>query len=135
MRILLVDPDPASRSVIASWLEEFFGHVSIEQASSATEALQAIHTQRPDLVMAAHPLTTPGGIELSALIKARPNPPVIVLLTQGCAAGLDLQCRAAGVDLLLEKRHLQSRLVAFLQRRFPKVWAEGVTARSLASCR
>ena len=135
MRILLVDPDPASRSVIASWLDEFFGHVSIEQASSAAEALHAIDTQSPDLVMAAHPLAAPGGVELSALIKARPNPPVIVLLTRGCAAGLDLQCRAAGVDLLLEKRHLQSRLLAFLQRRFPKVWAEGVTARSLASCR
>ena len=131
MRILLVDPDATSRRVIASWLDEFFGHVSIDQASSATEALQAIHTDCPDLVMAAYPLATPGGVELSALIKARPNPPVIVLLTLRCATGLDLQIR----DLLLEKRHLQSRLLAFLQRRFPKVWAEGVTARSLASCR
>jgi len=32
MRILLVDPDPATRSVIASWLDEFFGHVGIESA-------------------------------------------------------------------------------------------------------
>jgi CheY-like chemotaxis protein len=135
MRILLVDPDAASRNVIASWLDEFFSHILMEQTPSATEALQAINKRSPDLVMAAHPLAAPGGVELSALIKARPNPPVIVLLTQGCAAGLDLQCRAAGVDLLLEKRHLQSRLLGFLQRRFPKVWAEGVTARSLASCR
>lgn len=133
MRILLVDPDATSRRVIASWLDEFFGHVSIDQASSAAQALQAIDTLSPDLVMAAYPLATPGGMELSALIKARPNPPVIVLLTHGSAAGLDLQCRAAGVDLLLEKRHLQSRLLAFLQRRFPKVWADGVAARRLAA--
>jgi CheY-like chemotaxis protein len=133
MQILLIDPDPASRSAIASWLDEFFGHVGIEQASSGAEALQSINTRRPDLVLAAHPLPTLGGIELTAIIKARPNPPAIVVITTGPAIGLDLQCRAAGVDLLLEKRHLQSRLLAFLQRRFPKVWADGVVARSAAS--
>jgi len=133
MRILLVDPDAASRSVIATWLDEFFGHVGIEQASSGAEALKVIDRKCPDLVLAAHPLATLGGIELTAMIKARPNPPVIVVVTSGPAAGLDLQCRAAGVDLLLEKRHLQSRLLGFLQRRFPKVWADGVVARSLAS--
>ena len=135
MRILVVDPDPASRSIIAGWLDEFFGHVSIESASSGAEALQAIGRSCPDLVLAAHPLAMLGGIELTAIIKARPNPPSIVVITSGCAAGLDLQCGAAGVDLLLEKRYLQSRLLGFLQRRFPKVWAEGVVARSRASLR
>jgi CheY-like chemotaxis protein len=133
MRILLVDPDPASRSVIASWLDEFFGHVGIEPVSSGAEALHAIEKRCPDLVLAAHPPPALDGLELTAVIKARPNPPLIVVITLGSAAGLDLQCRAAGVDLLLEKRHLQSRLLAFLQRRFPKVWAEGVVTRSLAS--
>ena len=52
---------------------------------------------------------------------------MIVLLTAGPATGLDLQCRTAGVDLLLEKRHLHSRLLGFLQRRFPK---SGPTAPS-----
>jgi CheY-like chemotaxis protein len=133
MRILLLDPDPASRSVIANWVDEFFGHVGIEPVSSGAEALQAIDRRRPDLVLAAHPLPALNGIELTARIKARPNPPLIVVITAGCATDLDLQCRAAGVDLLLEKRHLQSRLLAFLQRRFPKVWADGVVARSRAS--
>lgn len=133
MRILLVDPDPVSRSVISGWLDEFFGHVEIEAASSGANALRAVQARLPDLVLAAHPLVALDGIELTAIIKARPNPPAIVVITAGPAAGLDLQCKAAGVDLLLEKRHLQSRLLAFLQRRFPKVWADGVVARSLAS--
>jgi len=133
MRILLVDPDPSSRSVIAGWLDEFFGHVGIEAAATGAQALQAIERRCPDLVLAAHPLPALDGIELTALIKARPNPPLIVVITAGSAWGLDLQCRAAGVDLLLEKRHLQARLLAFLQRKFPKVWAEGVVARSQAS--
>jgi len=133
VRILLVDPDSVSRSAISGWLDEFFGHVEIETASSGAGALRAVETRLPDLVLAVHPLVALDGIELTAIIKARPNPPLIVVITTGPAAGLDLQGRAAGVDLLLEKRHLQSRLLAFLQGRFPKVWADGVMARSLAS--
>jgi len=114
-------------------VNEFFGHVGIESVSSGAEALQAIDKRCPDLVLAAHPLPALDGIELTAIIKVRPNPPLIVVITAGSAAGLDLQSKAAGVDLLLEKRHLQTRLLAFLQRRFPKVWAEGVVTRSLAS--
>jgi CheY-like chemotaxis protein len=133
MRVLLIEPDPASRSIIANWVDEFFGHVGIESVASAAEALRAIEDRCPDLVLAAYPLPALDGIALTAVIKRRPNPPVIVVITDGSAACLDLQGRGAGVDLLLQKRHLQSRLLAFLQRRFPKVWAEGVVARSRAS--
>jgi CheY-like chemotaxis protein len=118
----------------AAWLAEFFGGIAIHPVSSAAEALQAIGTHPADLMVAAHPVPALGGLELTAMIKSRPNPPVIVLVTAGPAIGLDLQCRAAGVDLLLEKRHLQSRLLGFLQRRFPKVWADGVVGRSQAAC-
>jgi CheY-like chemotaxis protein len=134
MRILLLDPDYSSRMVMAGWLAEFFGGEAIQPVSSAAEALQAIGTRAPDLMVATHPMPALGGIELTAIIKSRPKPPVIVLITAGPATGLDLQCRAAGVDLLLEKRHLQSRLLGFLQRRFPKVWADGVVGRSQAAC-
>jgi CheY-like chemotaxis protein len=134
MRILVLDPDYSSRMATAAWLAEFFGGIAIHPVSSAAEALQAIGTHPADLMVAAHPVPALGGIELTAMIKSRPNPPVIVLVTAGPATGLDLQCRAAGVDLLLEKRHLQSRLLGFLQRRFPKVWADGVGARSQAAC-
>lgn len=135
MQILLVDPDCASRSLIANRLHEFFAHAGIEQVSSGAEVMQAIDRRRHDLVIVAHPLPVLGGTVLTAIIKARPHPPAIVVITSGSAMDLDLQCRAAGVDLLLEKRHLQSRLLAFLRSRFPKVWAEGATARSIASCR
>jgi CheY-like chemotaxis protein len=135
MRVLQVDPDPAWCAATAAWLEQFFGDVDVETVASAAEALQLIATRCPDLVLAAHPLPAAGGSSLAAAIKARPNPPTVVVLAASCAAGLELQCSGAGVDLLLEKRHLQSRLLAFLQRRFPKVWADGVVARSRASLR
>jgi CheY-like chemotaxis protein len=135
MRILLLDPDYSSRMATAAWLTEFFGAIAIQPVSSPAEALQAIGAHSPDLMVAAHPMPALGGIALTAMIKSGPHPPVIVLLTEGPATGLDLQCRAAGVDLLLEKRHLHSRLLGFLQRRFPKVWADGAVARSQRSLR
>jgi CheY-like chemotaxis protein len=135
MRVLQVDPDPAWCTATAAWLEQFFGDVDVETVASAAEALQVLDKRRPDLVLAAHPLPAPGGVGFAALVKARPHPPTVVVLAASSAAGLELQCSGAGVDLLLEKRHLQSRLLAFLQRRFPKVWADGVVARSRASLR
>ena len=132
MRVLQVDPDPAWCAATAAWLEQFFGSAEIERVATADEALRYIRNHCPDLVLATYPLATAGGSSLAAAIKARPNPPVVVVLATAIA-GLELQCRGAGVDLLLDKRHLQSRLLAFLQRRFPKVWAEGVAARSRAS--
>jgi CheY-like chemotaxis protein len=132
MRILLVDPHSESRSAIARWLDEFFGHVQIESAASGADALQAMEKRRPDFVLAAHPMPALGGIELAVMIKARPNPPAVVVMTSGCATAFDLQCKAAGVDLWLEKRHLQARLLDFLQKRFPKSWAKGVAARELS---
>ena len=80
-----------------------------------------------------HPLPGVRGTEITAIIKARANPLAIVVIASGPAINLDLQCRAAGVDLILEKRHLRSRLLAFLQRRFPKFWAYGVAARRAAA--
>lgn len=132
MRILLVDPHSESRSAIANWLDEFFGHVQIESASSGADALRAIEKSVPDLVLAAHPMPGLGGVELAAIIKARPNPPAVVVMASGCGTALDPQCRAARVDLLLEKRHLQARLLDFLQKRFPRTWAKAVTARELS---
>jgi len=133
MRILLVDPDAASRAVIAQWLDEFFAHVEIASAASGAAALLRIEKRRPDLVLATHPMPAPGGAPLAALLKARPNPPLVVIVFDGSAAELDLQCRIAGADLWLEKRHLQAQLLDFLQRRFPSAWSQGVTARRLHS--
>jgi CheY-like chemotaxis protein len=132
MRILVVDPHADSRTAIAAWLDEFFGHVLIESAASGAAALNAVEKSAPDLVLAAHPMPALGGVELASIIKARPNPPAVVVMVSSCAAGFDLQCRAAGVDLWLEKRHLQARLLDFLQKRFPGTWAKAVAARALS---
>jgi CheY-like chemotaxis protein len=133
MRILLVDDRCDSSAIIAHWLGEFFGPAWVESAASRDEALDAIRRACPELVLATHRLPALDGIELAAVIKVRPNPPAVVVIGTGDQAGLETQCAAAGADFCVEKRHLQARLLAFLQQRFSQAWAEGVMARRLSA--
>jgi hypothetical protein len=73
-------------------------------------------------------------IDFIGVIKARPNPPVAVVINAGSDAELERECAAAGADFCVEKRHPQARLLAFLQQRFSKAWAEGVAARRMSAC-
>jgi CheY-like chemotaxis protein len=70
----------------------------MESAASGAEALKAVEKRIPDLVLPAHPMPVLDGIELGAIVKAQPNPPAFVAVTSSCAAGFDVQCKAAGVD-------------------------------------
>lgn len=134
MRVLLVDDRLDSSTIIADWLGEFFGAVSVEPAASGDEALAAIRRRCPDLVLATHRLPAIDGFGLACVIKARPNPPAVVVIGTSGEAELETQCAAAGADFCLEKRHLQARLLAFLQQRFSQAWAEGVMARRMSAC-
>jgi CheY-like chemotaxis protein len=118
MRILVVDDKFQSRWDIAGWLSAFLQGVAVESAASFDEALEAIQHRRPDLVLAAHPLAGTDGIALARQMKAQPNPPAFVVMTEQSDPQFEEACAAAGADFCLEKRHLQARLVAFLLQRF-----------------
>lgn len=118
MRILVVDDRFESRWGTADWLVAFLESVAVESSASADEALQAIERHKPDVVLVKHPLPDMAGLELARRIKAQPAPPALVLLTDHNDPQFAAACEAAGVDFWLEKRHLQARLIAFLQQRF-----------------
>ncbi len=118
MRILVVDHKFESRWVIAGWLSAFLTGVVVESAASADEALAAIERRRPDLVLATQPMPEMDGIALAQEIKARSDAPTVVVMTDQSDAGFEAACAAAGADYCLEKRHLQARLLDFLQERF-----------------
>jgi len=99
VRILVVDDRFQSRWSIADGLSVFLAPVAVDSAASAREALPAIAKRKPDLVLAAHPM-------------------LVVVMTEQSDARFESACDAAGADFWLEKRHLQARLLAFLQQRF-----------------
>ena len=118
MRILVVDHEFRSRWAVADWLAVFLDAVAVESAASAMEATAAIALRRPDLVLAANPMPEMGGVELARQLKSQGNPPLVVVMTEQSDAKFESACNSAGADFWLEKRHLQARLVAFLQQRF-----------------
>lgn len=119
MRILVVDDKFQSRWVIVGWLSAFLDPATvIDSAASGEEALAAIETRRPDLVLAAFPMMTMDGIELARRVTALANPPVVVVMADISSADFDAACLAAGAAFSLEKRHLQARLLGFLHERF-----------------
>ena len=118
MRVLVVDDRFQSRWSIADWLSALLHPVAVESAASAAEALAAIAKRKPDLVLAAHPMLDVDGTELARQIKSQGDAPVVIVMTDRSDAQFESACDAAGADFWLEKRHLQARLLAFLQSRF-----------------
>src|SRR6267142_395694 len=110
MRVLVVDDKFQSRWVIAGWLSAFLKGIAVESAATAE--------RRPDVVLAAHPMPEFGGLELARHVKAQPNPPTVVVMTDQSDPEFVAACAAVGADYWLEKRHLQARLLDFLKERF-----------------
>jgi CheY-like chemotaxis protein len=121
--ILVVDEKFNSRSGIVDWLGTWLRDVTVESAISASEALEAIERQRPDLVLTTHHMVERNGIELARQLKLQANAPIVVVMTEDSDAGFEAACAAAGVDYCLEKRQLQARLLVFLQPHFRVVIA------------
>jgi CheY-like chemotaxis protein len=118
MRILVVDNRFQSRWAIADWLSVFLDAVAIDSAASGAEAMATIGRRKPDVVLAASPMPQMDGIELTQLVKSQTDAPVVIVMTEKSDARFEAACESAGADFWLEKRHLQARLVSFLQRRF-----------------
>lgn len=97
MRILVVDHEFRSRWAIAEWLAVSLDAVAVESAN---------------------PMPEMSGVELARQLKSQANPPLVVVMTEQSDAKFESACDSAGADFWLEKRHLQARLVAFLQQRF-----------------
>jgi CheY-like chemotaxis protein len=114
----VVDDQFRSRWAVADLLTAFLDSVAVESAASAAEALAVFERRRPDLVLAAHPMTGMDGCELARRLKAQANPPLVIVMTDQSDAQFESACEAAGADFWLEKRHLQARLLGFLQQRF-----------------
>lgn len=117
MRILVVDDRFQSRWDITDWLTVLLDSVAVESAASAFLALAAVAKRKPDLILAAHPMLDMGGIELARRLKSQGDPPLVIVMTEKSDAQFESACEAAGADFWLEKRHLQARLLTFLQER------------------
>jgi CheY-like chemotaxis protein len=118
MRILVVDDHVAFLDVVSTWLGLLRGVTRVDAAASAPEALSLMERATPDLVVTDLNMPAMDGLELTRRVKARPNPPAVVIMTSLKDAGFESRAAAAHADCALDKYDLQDRLPAFLRQRF-----------------
>jgi two-component system response regulator AlgR len=81
MDVLIVDDEPLARQRLARMVEKIDGFTVVAQADGADEALAAITTHDPDIVLLDIQMPGRDGLELARDIAALEDPPAIIFCT------------------------------------------------------
>jgi CheY-like chemotaxis protein len=93
---------------------------TIIRALSGSEAFQVIGSDRPDLVRMDIAMPDINGLDATRVIKARPDPPKVMIVTLYDTPTYREAARAAGADGFLAKSDLGERLQAAIEQLFPQ---------------
>jgi DNA-binding NarL/FixJ family response regulator len=102
-RILIVDDDPLVRSGLGLILGGAPSLDVVAQAANGHEALAVCAEHRPDVVLMDIRMPVMDGIEATAALTARPDPPRVIVLTTFDADDYVLRALAAGASGFLLK--------------------------------
>ena len=115
MRILLVDDDPALRTLLRTTFE--VADVDVTEADGADAARRRIRAARPDVIVLDVNMPGTTGLELCAELKADPatrNIPVILLT--GSSGGTSAAAKRVGADAFVRKPFSPLELLAVAER-------------------
>jgi ribonuclease P protein subunit RPR2 len=115
LRILLVDDDPALRTLLRTTFE--VADVDVTEAESADAARRRIRSARPDVIVLDVNMPRTTGLELCEELKADPatNDIPIILLT-GSTGGTSAAAKRAGADAFVRKPFSPLELLAVAER-------------------
>ena len=102
-RIVIVDPQPASRAGLAMLLRTEPGLVPVGAAIGATDGAELVERQRPDVVLLEHHLLDGDGLALCRRLRAGKVPPQVILYTAEPEPQMSLLARVAGAAGLVDK--------------------------------
>lgn len=104
MSVMLIDGSVSFRSRLRSYLQTCLPLVEIvAETGDGKEAVMLVETVRPDVVILDIQLGAHGGIQLLSQIRARPRPPVMIVLTHLVAREYHLACLEEGADFFFDK--------------------------------
>src|SRR5437588_746567 len=115
LRILLVDDDPALRTLLRTTFE--LADVDVVEAHSADAARKRIRAARPDVIVLDVNMPRTTGLELCAELKADPRTSDIpVILLTGSSGGTSAAAKRAGADAFVRKPFSPPELLAVAER-------------------
>lgn len=101
--VMIVDDHPAVRQGLSSMLDTEPGLETIAAAGSAEEALVAFENLRPAVAVVDYHLPDEDGLALCLRLKARADPPEVLVYSAFADETLTLLAAIAGADGLMSK--------------------------------
>jgi response regulator RpfG family c-di-GMP phosphodiesterase len=115
LRILLVDDDPALRTLLKTTFE--IADVAVVEAEDATAARRKIRSARPDVIVLDINMPGTTGLELCAELKAAPaTRDIPIVLLTGSEGGTNTAAKKAGADAFVLKPFSPLELLAVTER-------------------
>ena len=115
MRILLVDDDPALRTLLRTTFE--VADVDVVEAEDAESARRRIRARRPDVIVLDVKMPGTSGLELCAELKgADATREIPIILLTGSDGGTSALARKAGADAFVRKPFSPLELLAVAER-------------------
>jgi response regulator RpfG family c-di-GMP phosphodiesterase len=115
LRILLVDDDPALRTLLKATFE--VADVVVLEAEDAAAVRRKIRSARPDVIVLDINMPGTTGLELCAELKAAPaTRDIPIVLLTGSEGGTDAAAKEAGANALVRKPFSPLELLAVAER-------------------
>ncbi|MEU1534936.1 response regulator transcription factor [Streptomyces fagopyri] len=116
IRVLLADDDPLVRAGLRLMLGAADDVTVVAEASDGGEVAGLVDLYRPDLILMDIRMPVMDGIEATRVLRARTDPPEIIMLTTIATDGYVLRALQAGASGFLLKHTQPQELVAALRK-------------------
>ena len=116
IRVLLVDDEALVRAGLRLILEGSGGITVVGEAADGLEAVAQVAELDPDVVLMDVRMPRCDGVEATRAIRARPNPPTVVMLTAFDTDDFLLRALDAGASGFLLKHTPPTQLVTAIQQ-------------------
>ncbi|WP_327111455.1 response regulator transcription factor [Streptomyces sp. NBC_01341] len=116
IRVLLADDDPLVRAGLRMMLGAAEDILVVAEASDGQEVPALVDAHAPDLVLMDIRMPTMDGIEATRLLRARANPPDVIMLTTFTTDTYVLRALQAGATGFLLKHTVPEDIVSALRR-------------------
>lgn len=116
IRILLVDDDPLVRAGLAMIIDTAPDLTVVGEAADGTEVVAAVDAHAPDVVLMDIRMPTLDGLAATELLRARPDPPEVIVLTTFQADAYVLRALRAGASGFLLKDTRPAEILGAITR-------------------